>query len=247
MRLKLIACDVMHRELCAAVARSPHHIDPEFLPKNLHDAGPDALRQRLQQSIDAVDPASCESILLGYAMCGAGTVGLCARSLPLIVPRAYDCITLLMGGCDRLHEYSSKNPGVSFRSTGWLEPDQDVETIGDLKIQSGARCSLEELVERYGEDGGQYLYQQFNSHQNTYRQLTFIETGLERSDAGEKKVRNEAAGRGLEFEKVPADLGMLDRLLAGDWNSKEFLVVPPGHRIVAVRGKDLLGTEPCEN
>ena len=39
MRLKLIACEILHRELCAAVARSVNRVDIEFLPKGLHDAG----------------------------------------------------------------------------------------------------------------------------------------------------------------------------------------------------------------
>ena len=39
MRLKLIACEVLYRELCAAVARSVNQVDLEFLPKGLHDKG----------------------------------------------------------------------------------------------------------------------------------------------------------------------------------------------------------------
>ena len=38
-RLKLIACEVLYREMCDAVARSPHQVDVEFLPKGLHDLG----------------------------------------------------------------------------------------------------------------------------------------------------------------------------------------------------------------
>ena len=33
MRLKLISCEIFHREMCAVVARSPHRVDIEFLPK----------------------------------------------------------------------------------------------------------------------------------------------------------------------------------------------------------------------
>ena len=39
MRLKLIACKIFYRELCAVVARSIHQVDIEFLPKGLHDIG----------------------------------------------------------------------------------------------------------------------------------------------------------------------------------------------------------------
>jgi len=39
VRLKLISCEIFYREMCAAVARSPHLVDIEFLPKGLHDIG----------------------------------------------------------------------------------------------------------------------------------------------------------------------------------------------------------------
>jgi Protein of unknown function (DUF1638) len=246
MRLKLIACDVMHRELCAAIAQSPHRVDAEFVPKSLHDCGADSLRTRLQHSIDSVNPEEYEAVLLGYALCGASTIGLVARALPLIVPRAYDCITLLLGGCERYREYSSKNPGVHFRSTGWLERDQDVDAPGGLKIRSGSKCSLDELVERYGEDGGRYLYEQFSGRHDTYRQLTFIESGLEDGDDSERKARAEAAERGWQFDKVQSDPGMMERMLAGEWDSNEFLVVPAGHRVIPARGRQLLDSEACD-
>ena len=39
MRLKLISCEVLYREMCAAISRAPHEVDVEFLPKGLHDEG----------------------------------------------------------------------------------------------------------------------------------------------------------------------------------------------------------------
>ena len=44
MKLKLIACEVLSREMWFAAARAPHQVDVEFLPKGLHDLGcrPDA-------------------------------------------------------------------------------------------------------------------------------------------------------------------------------------------------------------
>ena len=43
MQLKLIACEIFYREMCAAVARSPNQVDVEFLPKGLHDIGAEGL------------------------------------------------------------------------------------------------------------------------------------------------------------------------------------------------------------
>jgi hypothetical protein len=66
--LKLIACEILFRELCAAVARSPHRVDIEFLPKGLHDIGKVGMQARLQEAIDAVDQTRYDAILLGYAV-----------------------------------------------------------------------------------------------------------------------------------------------------------------------------------
>ena len=46
MRLKLVACEIMYRELCAAVARSVNLVDVEFLPKGLHDIGQAGMSSR---------------------------------------------------------------------------------------------------------------------------------------------------------------------------------------------------------
>ncbi len=52
MTLKLIACEVFYREVCACVAASPHRVDIEFTPKGAHDRS-DNLREMLQAKIDA--------------------------------------------------------------------------------------------------------------------------------------------------------------------------------------------------
>jgi hypothetical protein len=238
MRLKLISCEVLYREMCAVVARSPHQVDVEFLPKGLHDLGGAPMRERLQAVVDGVDAAHYDAVLMGYALCGNGTAGLAARTLPLVIPRAHDCIALLMGSRRRYQKYFEHNPGVYFRSTGWLERGANV---GQLM---GPGQSLEELVSRYGEDNGRYLFDELNTYRQNYRQLTFLSTGVEPDGSFEQQARNEAAQHGWRFETVAGDMGIFERLLSGYWNDDEFLVVPPGWRVAATYGEDVIGKEP---
>lgn len=238
MRRKLIGCEVLCRELCHAVARSPYVVDVEFLPKALHDLGSKPMRLRLQERIDAADASTYDAVLLGYALCGNGAAGLEARSIPVVIPRAHDCIALLMGSRHAYTRYFDAHPGVYYRSMGWLERGGNLQPFSAAHGQS-----LEELIAKYGEDNGRYLFEQLSSYQQTYTGLTYIRTGLEADDRWERQAREEASRRNWRFELFEGNLGLFERLLSRDWNEAEFLVVPPGKRVVARYDGSIMAAE----
>lgn len=231
MRFKLIACEVLYRELCDAVASAPVTVDVEFVSKGLHDRGGAAMRRELQTMIDRVDSSLYSNVLLGYALCGNGLHGLVARSIPLVAPRAHDCIALLLGSRHRYQEYFDTHSGVYFRSTGWLERGADLEQIARLK--TGIGYELDDLIRKYGEENGRYLFDELYRYRQNYSQLAFIETGLEPDGRFEEQARQEAREHNWYFEKLRGSLDLFRALVAGDWNSRDFLVVQPGWRIVA--------------
>jgi len=87
--------------MCAAAARSINKIDIEFLPKGLHDIGQAGMSARLKEVLDAVDVSKYDAVLMGYALCSNGLVGLAPRSIPIVLPRAHDCITLFLAARQR--------------------------------------------------------------------------------------------------------------------------------------------------
>jgi hypothetical protein len=89
-RFKLISCEVFYREMCHAVAQSPHIVDIEFLPKGLHDLGSAVMRERVQAALDKVDSTGYDAVLFGYGLCNNGLVGVTAREIPVVLPRAHD-------------------------------------------------------------------------------------------------------------------------------------------------------------
>jgi ADP-ribose pyrophosphatase YjhB (NUDIX family) len=248
VRLKLIACEVLYREMCAAVARAPHQVDIEFLPKGLHDLGGGIMRARLQELVDAADPALHDALLFGYALCGNGVAGLRSRGVPLVIPRAHDCIGLLLGSRQRYKEYFDSSPGVYFRSTGWLERGEglDQATMRAVRDRTGSGYTLEDLIARYGEDNGRYLFDEFSGYQRSYRRLTYIETGLEPDGRFEQRAREEAARRNWEFEIIAGDLRLFEALVSGVWDESDFLVVPPGWRVKSTYDEDVIAKEPAE-
>lgn len=236
MRLFLIGCNVLIRELSDAIAHSPHLVDAQYLPAGLHDAGAISMRFRIQQAIDAVEPLRYDAIVLGYALCGNGLAGLKARTVQLVIPRADDCIALLMGGRARYLEYFHGNPGVYFRSAGW------VERAAELKEQiskPGFGSDLDAFVEKYGEDNGRYLYRELTRYQNSYQKLTYIRTGSTTETAFVEQARAEAAEKNWAFEELLGDTTLFRRLLAGDW-TRDFLIVPPGYRSTAAYNEEVL-------
>jgi hypothetical protein len=249
--LLLLGCGLLLREFCDAIIRSPHLVDAQFLPAGVHDLGADNMRHQLQQAIDAADPKTrqpnapqpiYDAIVLGYALCGNGLAGLRARNVQLVVPRAHDCITLLMGSRSKFQKYFEANSGVYYRSVGWVEHGEELQQqIAGLGIDYDRNA----LIERYGASNGQYLFEEYTKYIHTYRQLTYIETGLEPDGTFIQRAQAEAAGKNWSFSKLTGDLTLFRRLLSGEWDG-DFLVVPPGSRIEPTYDQEIVKAVPDE-
>ncbi len=245
-RLKLISCEIFHREMCAAVAQAARPVDIEFLPKGLHDIGQQGMVQRLQEAVDRVNTDRYDTILLGYALCNNGICGLTARTLPIIIPRAHDCITLFFGSHARYLDYFNANPGTYFLTTGWLERGGDLGELRQLSIphQMGMDLSFDELVARYGEDNARYLYDQLCNTLKNYGRYAWIEMGVEPDGSFENHARQAATDRGWSFEKIHGDMGLIRRLIDGPWNEREFLLLPPGQHVAPSHNDSLIRAQP---
>jgi len=231
MRLKLISCEVLFREMCDACAHTRHQVDVEFLPKGLHDLGGKPMAAKIQETVDRTPEGVYDAILLGYGLCGNGLDGLRARHTRLVAPRAHDCIGLLMGSRQRYQAYFDANPGTIYRSTGWIERGKDLPQLAQSSI--GFDESPEALIAKYGEDNGRYLYGELTRYQPKYAKLAFIATGLEPDATFIAGAFAEAAGKGWSFERLAGDLGWLRRMVEGEWAGAEFAVAAPGQRIAA--------------
>ncbi|MHC4533271.1 MAG: DUF1638 domain-containing protein, partial [Planctomycetota bacterium] len=94
---------------------------------------------------------------------------------------------------------------------------------------------LKEYKEKYGDDNAQYLMEVEQSWMKEYSWATFVDWGL--NDSGEYKNYTKRCAEYLHwnYEELKGDPALMQKLIDGDWNESEFLVVKPGQKI----GEDL--------
>ncbi len=235
-RLLAVACEVFHREACAAAAQSSYVVDFEFMPKSLHDIGEGPMSSRLQATIDkalAERPIDAwpDAIVLLYGLCNNGIRGLRAP-IPIIVPRAHDCITLLLGSRTRYTEHFQANPGTFYKSPGWVERDSDPDANpASVTSRMGISHDYAKLVEEYGEENAEYLMETMGNWLKNYRKLSFINTGVGQHEQYLQVCRAQAQENAWEYEEIAGDTVLIKKLLNGDWNEEDFLVLQPGQKI----------------
>ncbi len=237
-RYKLLCCNAFQREMSAAISVSPNLIDPEFLELGLHEK-PEELRSRLQGRIDEAEAAAepYDAVLLGYGLCGNGTAGIRSRGRPIVLPRAHDCCTLLLGSRAAFLELFASNFSASWSSAGYIERGSTYFRSSELGMSIGHGLEYGELVAQYGEENARYVWETLHP-EAAERELRFIEMPETEGLGYAAAMRAKAAEEGKEFLLLRGDSRLLRALLAGNWDEEEFLVVPPGKAIVGLYDHD---------
>jgi Protein of unknown function (DUF1638). len=237
-RYVVVACSVLYRELALCAAKSKSIIELVFQRQSLHNEGKEIMPLELQKVLDSIDQTKYDAILLGYGLCSYGIRGLYA-DIPIVVPRAHDCITLIMGSKEAYRDYFDSNSGTSYTSSGWLERIERPGTADSNQLGTDGMGSSNirtatyaEYVEEYGEEAAEYLMKALGGGSlKHYNKLAFINTGAGDIEADrETSIRN-ATRNGWEFEEIEGSTNLLQRMLDGDWDDGDFLVLQPGFSI----------------
>jgi hypothetical protein len=203
-----------------------------LLARGLHNE-PVKLRDILQREIDAVE-AGYDAVVLGYGLCGGATAGIQARTLPVVLPRAHDCITLFLGARER---YASE---FSASTTYWYVNDQVERNQGYNATSVGLGVSGDsdddmaaihaEYVAKYGEDNADYLMEVMGAWTTHYQRAAFVGMGVADEGASVAYAREQADRRGWAFDQVEGSMLLLRKLIYGEWD-EDFLVLQPGEQL----------------
>ena len=235
MKFAMVSCEVFYREVNYAIKKTGSQVDVHFMPKGLHDLGCKLMQERLKDVVESINETQYDAILLGYGLCNNGVCSIQARNIPVVIPRAHDCITLFMGSKEKYSQYFNSNPGTYFWTSGWLERGENIDDISQISVQkkTGLDLTYEQMVEQYGEDNADYLFQMLGHQEKNYGQYAFIEMGVEPDDRFEKQAQKRAEERGWNFEKVQGDMDLICRFIAGDWKDEDFQIIKPGFKLNA--------------
>ncbi len=247
MRLLALTCEALARATYLSAARSPHVVDVRLNRSGLHD-DPPGLRTLLQAQLDEI-ATPYDAVVLSYGLCGGATAGLTARSVPVVVPRAHDCITLFLGSRERYAAEFTGRPGTFWYVQDYVERSEDGGAFGGVGATSdaAARATHAEYVAKYGQDNADYLMEVLGGWREHYSRAAFVDLGLGDPNAEstvETQAREEAASRGWTFDRLAGNLVLVRRLIDGDWDPADFLVLQPGERLAMSYDDAVIRAEP---
>lgn len=246
MHLKLIACKVLQREIASILYNCPHTIDVTTMSQWYHET-PVILKKALQEEIDRIDAhedphtnnleqRDLDAILLGYGLCANAVEGLKSRRYKMVIPRAHDCATLVMGSRERYQEYFDSCKGSYFYTRGWMELGPALESEEE-QLERKHR----EYMEKYDdEDTVEYLLGIDREMLKNYSCVTYVEWPRLADAESETRGRELAARKGWKYNYMEGSDSLLYDFLNGNWDEKRFLVLEPGESLAPSYDADVM-------
>ena len=251
MRLKLIACKALFRELSYLSALSENAVDATWIRQGCHDH-PEQLKEVLQHEIDLTESGGdlhtnklleegdasgvfedFDAILIGYGLCSNGTLGLSSKKYRLVIPKAHDCITLFLGSKERYARYFKELPGCFWYTASWIE---NTAMPGKERAERSARMYREM---GYDEETIEYLLDELSGVGN-YRHSAYIPMPFLDRETYRAVTQEAAEYFGWDYHEIKGDMSLMERFIAGKWDPDEFLVLEPGERAEASYDSDII-------
>jgi hypothetical protein len=224
----VIACKVFQSLIAEHLSKDPSAVSAQtrvkqvtFMDYGLHRV-PSNLTRALQAAIDGIEEPSL--VVLGYGLCGNGLDGIKAGEHTLLIPRADDCIAILLGSYRKYIQEFEETPGTYYLTKGWLES-------GSNPLQE-----YQEYVEKYGQESATWIMDQQYQH---YERLVFVahnQRDLEKYRPQAREVARYCERWGMRYEEILGSDGYVRALIEvaaelDKANYDDFVIIPPGGEI----------------
>lgn len=217
--VRILACPVLRDLIDPRVDGTG--VSVVYMDYGLHVL-PKRMATALQKELEAIEEPSV--VLVGYGLCGNGLAGLEAGRHTLVIPRADDCIAILLGSYEAYARAHRENPGTYYLTRGWLEAG------GDPLDQ------YRSLVERFGRESADHVA---DALYGRYTRLCLVAPNaaeLETCRPMAREIAEFCASRwDIAYEERIGSDALLRELLDAPRNlnaiADDLLVVAPGERV----------------
>lgn len=227
LSIVVIACqvlqDVLEQLLPEGLAR-----DVTFMDYGLHVV-PQKMNVALQDVIDSIEEPSL--VILGYGLCGNGIRGIKSGPHTLLIPRADDCIAILLGSYKAYLREFQATPGTYYLTKGWLES-------GSNPLQE-----YESYVPKYGDERAMWIMDQQYQHYERLMLVARSQADLEHYRPYAEEIARFCERWGMRYEETlgtddyvrrlveaAVELGQNGRERA-EWMDSDYIIIPPGAEI----------------
>ena len=235
MRFKLIGCKLIQREIASIIARTDNIVDVTLIRQDYHQT-PEILRDILQKEIDEIDANESkytndltlndiDAILIAYGLCSNATAGIRSSKYKLVIPKAHDCSTLLMGSKEAYSKFFAENGGSYVYSRGWMELGINED---EMRLE---RLRTEYMKKFEDEDTVEYLLDMEREMLKNYDTATFLNWPGFTPPEYEDKVKEIAKYHNWKYKKVDGNDSLIADLIEGRWAPDRFVVLEPGQEI----------------
>lgn len=234
MKFHVVLCGVFEPYVRQLAQESSHEINIKVLDAGLHSR-PNDLRLLVQAEIDSASKSGAyDAVILLYGLCGRGTANLVSRNIPLVIPRAHDCITLFLGSREAYLREFNKNPGTFYHTLGWIEKKINPKNreASELYLNYGKvgyekHPDFRKLERQFGKENAEHVLAFMDRWRQHYTRAAYIDLGLEGEDSGAEFTKEIAETFDWQYEKIQGTSKLIRNVLNGDWNEESVFVLPP--------------------
>ncbi|MCL4499121.1 MAG: DUF1638 domain-containing protein [Actinobacteria bacterium] len=196
MKIGVVACDMIKRELDKVITAAPDITDVVYLEGALH-VYPQKMKETIKSKLDAMKD-KVDIVFLGFGYCQS-LKGIEAEvDVPVVMPQVDDCISILLTP-ERYAEEIRKEVGTWFMTPGWAEVGADM-VIKELHLDRALK---------YGKDPLEMAKRLFTH----YRRGLFIDTGVGNEEYFVGKAEQFCGVFNLTLEETTAESTILAETL----------------------------------